>query len=153
MADLNAAGSLGTPFIVRVEAGKIEEFARSIGSDNPDHTGSTAIAPPTFLTVQNFYEHWAGDEANPWRALAFDQTRELHAGQEFVFHREPPRAGTVLRAQSRIESVKQRTNSQSQELVFAVMVTEFRDEAGELVAEAICTGVELPPADEESRND
>lgn len=142
MAEPAAAGVVGAPFEVRVEAGKIEEFARALGSDHASYRGSDAVVPPTFLTVQNFFEKWAGPQADPWQAVALDPERELHAGQEFVFHGPPPRAGAVLTARSRIESVTPRTSRDGSEMVFAVMVTDYHDERGVLVAEARCTGVE-----------
>ncbi len=146
MADLSAEGVFGSPFVVRIEAGKISEFAGAVGSEHPAHIGADAVVPPTFLTVQNFYEKWGGSEADPWQALKLNPERELHAGQEYVFHGPPPRAGDVLLAQSRIESVTRRRSAAGQDLVFAVMVTEYRDRTGALVAEARCTGVETGEA-------
>lgn len=142
VADQTAAGVQGEPFEVRIEAGKIEELARALGSNHPAHRGSDAVAPPTFLTVQNLYEAWAGPGANPWQALDLDEVHEMHAGQEFVFHGPPPRAGTVLTARSRIESVTPKVARDGSRMTFAVMETEYRDERGVLVAVARCTGVE-----------
>jgi hypothetical protein len=146
VADLAAAGTIGEPFEVRIDAGKIEELARALGSEHPAYRGADAVAPPTFLTVQNFWEKWAGPAADPWQGVGLDPERELHAGQEFVFHGPPPSAGMVLSARSRIESVRAKTGRDGGEMVFAVMVTEYRDESGRLVAEATCTGVETPPS-------
>lgn len=146
MVELAAAGVVGAPFEVRIEAGKIEEFARALGSDHASYRGSDAVVPPTFLTVQNFFEKWAGPQADPWLQIALEPDRELHAGQEFVFHGPPLRAGAVLSARSRIESVTPRVGRDGSEMVFAVMVTEYHDQHGVLVAEARCTGVETGTA-------
>lgn len=151
MVNLNAAGTLGKTFEVRIESGKIEEFVRSLDGDVALHAGHEAISPPTFLTVQNFYEEWAPDGANPWKVLDFDPEREMHAEQEFVFHGPPPRAGAVLSAQSRIESIARRSEGSTASPIFAVMITEYRDAVGELVAEAVCTGVEIPETSEEQK--
>lgn len=146
MVDLESAGRQGEPFPVRIEAGKVEEFADAVGSTDVAHRGREAVAPPTFLTVQNFFEKWAGPGADPWQQVDLDPLRELHAAQEFVFFGGPPAVGDELVARSRIESVTEHRSSAGRRLVFAVMVTEYRDAAGALVAEARCTGVELPEA-------
>jgi hypothetical protein len=144
MADVEAAGRCGEPFAVTIEAGKVAEFAEAVGSTAARHRGVGAIAPATFLTVQNFFEKWAGPAADVWRQVDMDPLRELHASQEFVYFREPPAVGSQLVAESRIESVTEQRSRSGRRLVFAVMVTEYRDTDGELVAQARCTGVELP---------
>jgi hypothetical protein len=109
-----------------------------------------ALIPPTFLTTQMFWQKWAGEGANPWQALEFDQQRGMHAEQEYVFHGPPPRAGTILTAQSRITEIYTKQGRRGGTLTFASVVTEFRDESGRLVAEAKLTGVEtakVPGAD------
>jgi hypothetical protein len=139
MVDDSAAGVTGEPFVLDVERGKIREFAAATHSANPAYLGDEhPVVPPTFLTTAFFWQSGASD---PWAAVAMDQHRGLHAEQEFVFHGPPPRAGTRLVGQSRIESVT-RKEGRSGPLAFAVMVTEFRDEAGRLVATARLTGVE-----------
>ena len=75
----------------------------------------------------------------------------MHAEQEFVFHGPPPRAGVRLTAQSRIERVFDKQGTRGGTLTFAVMLTEFRDEHGALVAEARMTGVETSQVPEETR--
>ncbi|MGN9910131.1 FAS1-like dehydratase domain-containing protein [Phytohabitans sp. LJ34] len=139
MVDSAALGATGTPFTMPVERGKIREFARATGSTNPAYLDEPApVAPPTFLTTAAF---WQEGDADPWRAVAMDQSRGLHAEQEYVFHGPPPRAGDVLTGTSRIVDVYQK-RGRSGTLTFAVMVTEFRDHSGRLVAEARLTGVE-----------
>ena len=139
MVDDSAAGTTGEPFILDVERGKIREFARATRSANPDYLAAEdPVMPPTFLTTAFF---WQSGAADPWPAVAMDQQKGLHAEQEFVFHGPPPRAGDRLTGRSRIESVT-RKDGRSGPLAFAVMVTEFRDQAGRLVATARLTGVE-----------
>lgn len=139
MVDDSAVGRVGEPFILDVERGKIREFARAIRSGNPAYlTDEAPVVPPTFLTTAFF---WQSGESDPWEAVAMDQRKGLHAEQEYVFHGPPPRAGTRLVGRSRIESVT-RKEGRSGTLTFAVMVTEFHDEAGRLVATARLTGVE-----------
>src|SRR5258708_2100189 len=138
----SAVGKVGERFELDVERGKIREFARAVKSDNPDHlTGEEPVIPPTFLTVAF---HWERDiaGANPWSLLQVDQRRGLHAEQEYRFFGPPPRAGTRLTCQSRIEKVFEKQGRRGGTLTFAVMVTEFFDASGKLVAAARLTGVE-----------
>lgn len=143
MVNSAALGTTGKPFPVRIERGKIMEFAAATRSRNPAYWADEhPVIPPTFLTTQMFWQDWAGGGANPWQAVEMDQRRGMHAEQEFVFHGPPPRAGTTLTAQSRIADVYTRQGRRGGTLTFAVMVTEYRDETGRLVAEARLTGVE-----------
>jgi hypothetical protein len=140
--DTTAAGKKGTPFAMDVELGKIREFARAVKSSHPGHAaGEHPVIPPTFLTATF---HWELDVegANPWNALQVDQRRGLHAEQEYVFFGPPPRAGARLTCQSRIDRIYEKEGRRGGTMTFAVMVTEFRDESGRLVAEARMTGVE-----------
>jgi hypothetical protein len=144
-------GTTGEPFAIHVERGKIMEFAAATRSRNPAYwEDEHPVAPPTFLTTQMFWQEWAGDGASPWRAVQLDQQRGMHAEQEYVFHGPPPRAGTTLTATSRIEDVYRKEGRRGGTLTFAVMVTEFRDENGRLVAVARLTGVETARAPAEN---
>lgn len=151
MANPAATGVAGKPFTMDVERGKIREFAVATHSKNPAYLETEkAVIPPTFLTTTMFWEPLA---TSPWAAVELDQERGLHAEQEFVFHGPPPRAGTRLTCRSRIEDVYTRQGRRGGEMTFAVMVTEFRDHTGTLVAEARMTGVETAhaPTDGDSR--
>src|SRR5581483_12221725 len=103
--DLSALGQQGAPFDLHVELGKVREFARAVKCDHPSYVSDDRpVIPPTFLTTTL---HWELDvpNANPWSLLHVDQRRGLHAEQEYVFHGPPPRAGTRLRARSKIAEV------------------------------------------------
>ena len=90
--------------------------------------------------------------SNPWDQVAMSQKRGMHAEQEYIFHGPPPRAGTRLYCTSRVTDIYEKTGRRGGTLTFAVMVTEFRDAEGTLVAEAKLTGVETakPPTEEEA---
>lgn len=133
MVDHAAVGATGEPFVMDLEAGKIREFARAVRSSDEG-----PVIPPTFLTTAMF---WQAGDADPWPAVAMDQRRGLHAEQEFEFHGPPPRAGQRLVGTSRVTEVYEK-QGRNGTLTFATMVTEFRDEAGNLVATATMTGVE-----------
>jgi N-terminal half of MaoC dehydratase len=144
-----ALGEVGEPFSMDVERGKIHEFARATRTSHPAYfEGDHPIAPPTFLTTMFFWEELV-DGSNPWKKLGIDRKRGLHAEQEYVFHGPPPRAGTRLFARSRITEIYEKEGRRGGTLTFAVMVTEFRDASGKLVAEAKLTGVETAKAPEE----
>ena len=151
MANFAALGTTGSPFPVRIERGKIKEFAAATGSVNPAYwEDDRALIPPTFLTTQMFWQEWAGEGASPWHTVELDQQRGMHAEQEYVFHGPPPRAGTTLTAQSRITEIYTKQGRRGGTLTFASMVTEFRDESGRLVAESKLTGVETAQVPGES---
>jgi hypothetical protein len=137
MVDASALGATGIPFVLEVERGKIREFARATFAAVPDE--DRPVAPPTFLTTAF---HWQSDESDPWEQVRMDPSRGLHAEQEFVFHGPPPRAGDRLIGTSRIEEIYEKTGRKGGTMTFVVMVTEFRDPAGRLVAESRLTGVE-----------
>ncbi len=141
MVDKTALGAVGEHYDLVVERGKIAELARAVRAEHPDHRGAAAVPPPTFLTT---IFHWESgiDGANPWHRVKMSEERGMHAEQEYVFHGPPPAAGTRLRCQSRITEVYEKAGKRGGTLTFVVMVTEFRDEAGRLVAEAKMTGVE-----------
>ncbi len=145
----DAVGTQGTPFELDVERGKIREFARAVRSEHPDYvTGDTPVVPPTFLTTMFFWEEGVPG-ANPWAEVNMSQERGMHAEQEYIFYGEPPRAGDKLTCTSRIQEIYEKQGRRGGTLTFAVMVTEFRDADGRLVAEARLTGVETAVAPED----
>jgi hypothetical protein len=149
MANSAAQGTVGTPYPIEIERGKILEFARATRSANPAYLRDpNPVVPPTFLTVQMFWQEWAEGDPNPWHHVELNQVRGMHAEQEYVFHGPPPRAGDKLTAQSRITEIYDKDGRRGGRLTFAVMVTEFRDDTGRLVAEARLTGVETARAPE-----
>ncbi|NIH80807.1 MULTISPECIES: FAS1-like dehydratase domain-containing protein [Amycolatopsis] len=140
MANPAAVGHEGEPFRLDVERGKIREFARATGSSNPAYLDAERPpVPPTFLTTQFF---WQDGGADAWQRVELNQQRGMHAEQEYVFHGQPPVAGTSLRCRSKITEMYEKRGRRGGVMTFVVMVTEFRDETGRLVAEAKMTGVE-----------
>ena len=145
MVDKSAQGALGEPFEMVIERGKIAELARAVRAEHPDHRGDAAVPPPTFLTTTFFWEERVNG-ANPWQRVQMSQERGMHAEQEYVFHGPPPRAGTRLTCRSRIAEMYDKQGKRGGTLTFVVMVTEFRDASGRLVAEAKMTAVETAQA-------
>ena len=129
--------SAGQPWELVVERGKIAEFAEAMLSDEPAYRGPDAIIPPTFLTSA---ARWAppGVRVN----VGFDRKRLLHGEQEYVFHGDLPAAGDELTAQERVVDRFAKPGKRGGEMRFATVVTEYRDAAGTLVAEAKATFIE-----------
>jgi hypothetical protein len=149
MMDRTSVGREGAEFELDVERGKIAEFARAVRATDPAHfLREGALSPPTFLTTMFFWEERV-EGANPWHLVKMSQERGMHAEQEYVFHGPPPAAGTRLTCRSRIESMYDKAGKKGGNMTFAVMVTEFRDPSGRLVAEARMTGVETERPPEE----
>ncbi|GAA4487835.1 FAS1-like dehydratase domain-containing protein [Microbacterium panaciterrae] len=150
MANLNAVGTTGETFVLEVERGKIREFARATKSDNPAYLErEVPVAPPTFLTVASFWQPPAG---NPWAAAELDGRRVLHAEQQYEFFGPPLSAGARLQCTSRIEDMYVKEGRRGGALTFVVMVTDFVDESGELVARSTMTGVETARAAQEEES-
>jgi hypothetical protein len=141
---------VGEPFEIDVERGKVYELARAVRAESPAYFGPAPVIPPTFLTTTFFWEERVPG-SNPWEKVQMDQRRGMHAEQEYEFFGPPPRAGQKLRAQSRIESIYEKTGKRGGKMTFAVMVTDFTDESGKLVARAKMTGVETERAPEEAK--
>jgi hypothetical protein len=74
--------------------------------------------------------------------VGFEQSRTLHGDQEYLFHGPPPRAGAVLYATERLADRYEKAGRRGGIMRFAVVVTEFRDAAGTLVAESRMTLIE-----------
>jgi hypothetical protein len=147
MVDRTSEGAAGAEFEMVIERGKVREFARAIHALDPAYlSGEQPVVPPTFLTTMFF---WQADivDADPWPRVKMSQERGMHGEQEYIFHGPPPRAGARLRCRSHIERIFEKVGRRGGKLTFAVMVTEFRDETGRLVAEGRMTGVETeqPP--------
>jgi MaoC dehydratase-like protein len=135
--DSDAAPSGGQSWEVVVERGKIAEFADAMLCDDPAYRGPDAIIPPTFLTSA---ARWAPPGARV--SVGFDRKRLLHGEQEYTFHVSPPAAGTSLTARERIVDRFEKPGKRGGTMRFATVVTEYRDAAGTLVAEAKATFIE-----------
>lgn len=135
-------GKSGEPFEFHVELGKVREFARAIGSREPAFNEGT-VTPPTFLMAA---DHWQRRINSPWDGVKRNLARTLHAEQEFVFHGAPPSAGTRLEAQSRIDKRYSKEGKRGGTMTFTEVVTEYRDDAGNVVAEVRSTTVETSKA-------
>jgi hypothetical protein len=141
-------GLSGESFDFVVELGKVREFATATYAANDAYyRGSTPAMPPTFLAAAAL---WTPYEETLLERTGRDVRRTLHGEQEFSFVEGPPRAGTRLTGHPRIEHVYSRQGRRGGALKFYVLVTEFRDESGDIVAVSRTTVVETetPPEHE-----
>lgn len=122
-----------------VEAGKVEEYARAVLDDNPAHRDAYAAsrqgfrdvpAPLTFTATKRFPRYRPPGVADHWGfELGFDPNFTVHGQKEYEFGRNVL-VGDVLRGKTTLERVYQREGSHDDEMTFAVLATEFTDEAG-----------------------
>ena len=130
-------GIEGPPFDVWIESGKVREFARGTYSHHPSYLDTMhPTIPPTYLATAGYV--WGYTLERPGntdlRRANLELAMTLHAEDEFVFHGAPPRAGGKLVARTKIEDIYEKQGARSGRLTFWQMLTEFRDEAGLVVA-------------------
>lgn len=147
-----------------VEAGQILLFARALGDENriyadPEYARGSepggVIAPPTFSVSSAHFDpeydrrpqpgvRWfgSGREAVGASEGVFNSEggSGFHAEQRFIYHR-PLRAGETLGVETREGERWQKQGRRGGVLTFSETITEFRDEAGELVLTSIEVGV------------
>ena len=142
-----------------VEAGHVLMFARAIGDDDPAYGASDALAPPTFAQASAQFnpdyrlrpkpgQKWYGSAGGP--GTLPEGAGGLHAEQHFTYHR-PVRVGDVFAVTSR-EGDSWEKRGRSGRLVFTEHITEYRDQAGELVVTARAVGVVQHPDPEGHRS-
>ena len=126
------------PYAVTVERGKIKEFARAIGDDEPlyldDRVGAASawgdvIAPPTFSIT---FRDEAADAAAFLKELGTDISRILHGEQEFEIFR-PLQPGQTYLCRAKIVDIYEKTG-RTGPMAFVVRETTIVDGSNEIVA-------------------
>src|SRR5215470_10613127 len=141
--DRSLLGVWGPETTMRVETGKIREFARAVKDQNPAwFADDGALAPPTFLMT---LAHWIGDLGQTRSAVKLDFRRLLHGEQDFEYVR-PIRAGDVLRFRSRTKEVFEKAGKRGGKMLFVIGETEFRNQTGDVVAYMRNTAIETEGA-------
>jgi acyl dehydratase len=141
--DQSLIGVWGPEGTMRVELGKVREFARAVKDPNPVFQAADAApAPPTFLMT---IAHWIGDMSKTRSAVKLDYRRLLHGEQEFEYVR-PIRAGDVLTFRSRTKEVFEKAGKRGGKMLFIIGETEYRNERGEVVAYTRNTAIETEGA-------
>lgn len=159
-----------------VDASQIMLFARAVGDKNPiyhdaAYAGTTepggVIAPPTFVQAAAQYdanfplrprigEPWfgSGREATGVKAKpkaegekggVGQSSRVLHAEQKYQYYK-PIRPGDVLTVTTRAGRRWEKEGRRGGSLKFSEAITEFRNQAGELVVTSTMVGVETGQA-------
>lgn len=150
-----------------VEAGHILMFANAIGDPNPVYSDDEVarsrglpgvIAPPTFVQASAHFdpdyilrpkigEPWFGSGREPTGASpgaaggrGAGGGTGLHAEQHYEYAR-PLVAGDVLTATVRPGKTWQKEGRRAGTMTFSEMITEYRDQKGELVVTARSVGV------------
>ncbi len=151
MAERSLVGKTYPPFTVRVEHGKIREYAEAIRDDNPLYRDEEAarrspfgaiITPPTF--ARNFW--WEGTAVQD--DLGFDPRYRIHGEQEFEYY-QPIVAGELLTGQIKIANLYEKAGRRGGKMTFAVIETTYTNAGGEqvLVARRTLIETEPPPPD------
>ncbi len=126
------------PYPVTVERGKIKEFARALGDDNPhyldDRVGAASewgdlIAPPTFAVT---LRDETADTTAFLKELGTDISRILHGEQEFEIFR-PLQPGRTYLCRPRVVDIYEKTG-RSGPMAFVVRETAIADDTNEIVA-------------------
>lgn len=147
---------------LRIERGKVAEFARALGEDDPvfsDQTvarerGHPAIpAPPTFSRVWMF-DHNQPDDLPGYRGfdLGLDTARTVHGEQVYEFDR-PVYVGETLDGETTLLDVSEHAGSRGGEMTVAVYETVYYDEDGERTLTERTTLVETAETEDEDEED
>lgn len=125
---------------IPIEHGKIREFARAVKAEAAAYEARDAVVPPTFLTTASFF--WNPNSDALSTELGFDMARILHGEESYRYFGPPPRVGDRLTVSARIEDRYERQGGRGGTMRFATVVHDFRDAAGQLVAQQRSTFIE-----------
>jgi acyl dehydratase len=150
----DAIGMQGPEYEMDIERGRIRDFARAMHAPLPEYSeGPHPLIPATFLITAAY--SWGYSLERP-RGTVFEQIDHdlsvpLHAEESFIFHAPLPRAGDRLVCRASLENVWRKRGGRGGDLTFLTMLTEFHNQAGELVAKERSTTVtteNAPDADD-----
>ncbi len=135
-ADQSYIGLTGQPVRMRIEHGKIREFAAAVKDPDPlyrDEVYAEEIAggvmpPVTFLASVMLWDDGTGRPNVP-----LDPARTLH-GEQDIELLKPIHAGDVLNAVTRVSDVYTKAGKRGGGMTFVVNETEFTNAKGEAVA-------------------
>jgi hypothetical protein len=143
----NQAEDTAPGFTMPVERGKIREFAVATGSAADEYLSDPApVIPPTFLRTSVFWTPPGGGSL--LGGMKLDLRRILHGEQEYTFPGPPPRAGDNLTVTQRLESVTTKQGKRGGEMTIVVILNDFTDDGGKLVAQSRQTLIQTGKAPE-----
>jgi len=148
---------------LRVEAGKVSEFANALRDENPIHhdegvaadRGFDGIPAPLTFTRTAYFPRYRPDGVNDVYGfdLGFREAYTVHGEQAYEYER-PLVVGDVLSGETTLVDVFQRDGRRGGTMTFAVRETAFRDRDGDLVVTARSTAIETGGAiDDEDDSD
>lgn len=135
-----------------IEAGKVEEFARSVHDDDPvyrdeevaEERGFDNIpAPLTFERASMFPRYRTVEKYGI--DLGFQEEYTIHGEQAYEYER-PLLVGDVLTGETTLTELYERDGNRGGTMTFAVLETEYTDEDGDLVLTARSTAIETAGA-------
>lgn len=117
MIDPSYEGRTFPPVSYTVERGKLGEFLRAIGEDNPAYTGEDPPLPPTLATLVLFWG--GGGLEGVLKQIGIDIQNVLHGEQGYTYH-TPIHLGDTISGTTRIGRVYERAGMQ-----FVEFITEY----------------------------
>lgn len=148
---------------LRIEAGKVAEFAEAIGDDDPiyrdgdvaEQRGFERIPAPLTFTRTAYFSRYRPDGVDNLTLgfdLGFDENRTIHGEQAYEFERTPT-VGDLLTGTTTLSDVFQRDRADDSTMTFAVLETEYRDQDESTVMTVESTRIEMPPAADKEKGD
>jgi acyl dehydratase len=141
---------------LRIEAGKVAEFAAAIGDDDPIYRdaevardrGYEAIpAPLTFTRTAEFPRYRPAEFVEPRGfGLGLDPTTTLHGEQSYEYH-APAVVGDVLSATATLTDVRRHQGKRGGEMTFADIEQVFEDRTGRPIVTVQSTYIETEGAE------
>jgi acyl dehydratase len=135
-----------------IEAGKVEEFARSVKDHDPVYRDEEVAkergfenipAPLTFERVSMFPRYRTVEKYGI--DLGFQEEYTIHGEQAYEYER-PLVVGDVLTGETTLTELYERDGNRGGTMTFAVLETEYTDEDGDLVLTARSTAIETAGA-------
>lgn len=113
---------------MKLEMGKVREFARAVHSTHPSHCSEQPVIPATFLATE---AHWDGQGSGVFP----EPDRLLHGGYEVTFPEGPPHTGDAwLTITSGVDKTYVKQGRRAGQMTFVELVSDYTDEAGRAVA-------------------
>jgi acyl dehydratase len=141
---------------LRIEAGKVAEFAAAIGDESPIYRdaavarerGYEAIpAPLTFTRTAEFPRYRPAEFVEPRGfGLGLDPTTTLHGEQSYEYH-APAVVGDVLSATATLTDVRRHEGDRGGEMTFAEIEQVFEDRTGRPIVTVRSTYIETEGAE------
>lgn len=147
-----------------IEAGKVEEFARAVKSDDPVHRDEATArdegyddipVPLTFERTSSFPRYCPPelvDEPRRGMAVGFKREYTVHGEQAYEYE-QPVQVGDTLTGTTTLVDVYQREGSRGGTMTFAELETEYENQDGEVVMRAQSTRIETEGAIDDSGGD